>query len=390
MTTEVEFQWTNLPDHIIVHIFSYLNFNQRCKCAQVCKTWLTCFNQPLLWKKFTFYFIKSEDKQYLNLATLHGHHMKHVSIILDQHEKENREKACEVINIFSSIEDQKVSSLSLKFVGENPLFYAGLEFIDTLKIFFAANHQNGKTGYLTEVDLSGLWIDLNEEVLDILATNHKNLQKLNIQNRSLISKISPACLVRVLHQCVQLSELSLFYVTLSDEVLETFAEEGRSSPLKYLSIKCRRQEKFVKILSDNLWKNLHKNSPNLKVTMIFDHNCLLEKVSSILSPSLPVSELLLETFTMLFDEINLAASYYRNTLERLVVQTRPSRELEEALINVTTKCHKLKSLIVYCVLSEETVDKIHALCPRLKEERNYILKTVMDPEPWIVGVEEGD
>ncbi|KAK6169783.1 hypothetical protein SNE40_020770 [Patella caerulea] len=387
MASFTDEMWINLPEHIVVHIFSYLPFYQRCKCAQVCRSWLECFNQPFLWKTFTFQFYTELDKRYLNLLKQHGHHMRAVKIILDQHEKVNRENACQVLEILTKTENQKVSSLTVEFNGENPLFYGGLEFIQSLKTFFNSDATNA--GLLTTVDLGGLWIDLTQELLDVLSSNHPNLRILNIQNRSLICKIHPDCLVRLVGRCTNLTHLSLFYCSLSDEVLEALSDESRK-PIQHLSIKCRRQEKYVKTLSPDAWTGLVKKSPNLKVTLIFDHNCLLQKVSSILCPEIPVSELRLETFTMLFDEINMAASYYKHTLERLVLQTRGSKELEEALINIATRCQKLRSLLVYCVLSKDVVENILNLCPTLKENNNYILKWTKDPEPWIVGVEAGD
>ncbi|KAK6169782.1 hypothetical protein SNE40_020769 [Patella caerulea] len=322
-------------------------------------------------------FYTKTDDQYLNLLKQHGHHVKAVKIILDQHEKENRENACQVLEILSKTENPKISSLTIEFDGENPLFYSGLEFIQSLKTFFNSDATNA--GLLTTVDLGGLWIDLTQELLDVLSGNHPNLQILNIQNRSLICKIHPDCLVRLVGRCTNLTHLSLFYCSLSDEVLEALSDEARK-PIQHLSIKCRRQENYIKVISPESWKSLVRKSPNLKVTMNFDHDCFQEKVSAILNPVIPVYDLRLETMAPVHESINMAANSFTGSLEHLVLRTISSRELEEALIILVTRCRKLKSLNVHCGISDDIIEQILSLCPALKENGEYVLKSTIQLE----------
>jgi hypothetical protein len=77
-------------------------------------------------------------------------------------------------------------------------------------------------------------------------------------------------------------------------------------------------------------------------------------------------------------------------LENLVLQTRNSEELERALIHMATSCPKLTSLLVYCVLPESVIQQILELRPALKQSGNYILKSVLEEGPWVVGVETDD
>ncbi|XP_050391195.2 F-box/LRR-repeat protein 8 isoform X2 [Patella vulgata] len=319
-------------------------------------------------------FYTKADERYLNLLKQHGHHIRAVKIILDQHEKVNRENACQVLEILSKTENQKVSSLTVEFNGENPLFYGGLEFIQSLKTFFNSDATNA--GLLTTVDLGGLWVDLTQELLDVLSSNHPNLQTLNIQNRSLICKIHPDCLVRLVGRCTNLTHLRLFYCSLSDEVLQALSDESRK-PIQHLSIKCRRQENYIKIISPESWKSLVQKSPNLKVTMIFDHDCFQEKVSAILNPVIPVYDLRLETMAPVHDSINMAANSFAGSLEHVILRTRSSRELEEALINLVTTCRKLTSLDVYCAVTDDIIEQILSLCPTLKENGKYVLKSTI-------------
>jgi hypothetical protein len=97
----------------------------------------------------------------------------------------------------------------------------------------------------------------------------------------------------------------------------------------------------------------------------------------------------LETFTILIEEIRNVASFYCDTLETLVIQTRNSQELGAALLNVAHTCKLLKCLKVYCILDKEVVDGILKELPQLKENGNYILKSEMESEPWMIPTRQG-
>ncbi|GFS05845.1 F-box/LRR-repeat protein 8 [Elysia marginata] len=181
----------------------------------------------------------------------------------------------------------------------------------------------------------------------------------------------------------------MYHASLSNEVLHTFAQPNRE-PLQRLGIVCRRQEKYGEDLIPSAWSDLLKKSPGLKVELGFDHTCPLHRVSEIMKPEIPVQELHLVTFSRIYPEVQQAARFYKETLVKLVVQTRPSRELEEALLDVAQNCHLLQTLYVFCIVRKEIVDQILELCPVMKKNKTYILKSEMQPEPWTVGQEEGD
>jgi len=107
-----------------------------------------------------------------------------------------------------------------------------------------------------------------------------------------------------------------------------------------------------------------------------------------MKPEIPVHVLRLQTFTSLECEIRFACSYYRNTLEKLVanpVCSRSSQELDEVLVELSASCSKLRSLHVFCQLSQATVETILAQHPDMMRKNTYTLKYVETPHPWIAG-----
>jgi hypothetical protein len=107
-----------------------------------------------------------------------------------------------------------------------------------------------------------------------------------------------------------------------------------------------------------------------------------------MKPEIPVVVLRLETFTDLGQEIVRACNYYKNTLEKVVVEcpkSQTSEELDRAVVQLSKECKRLRSLHVFCVLRQDTVEQILAEHPGMREEGTYTLKYVAEPHPWIAG-----
>ena len=377
--------WSCLPDHIVLFILKHLPLGDQYNAASVCETWNRCFTSPLMWRKFKFQFIKASDARFMKCVDKYGQHLKVVNIEVDQGDTVNRESACYVINKLSQLKRRKLTDLQIKFVGENPLFYAGVEFITALKELFGPI-KNGciLENQLTSVNLNGLPVSFDDTLLNELSENHRFVETLHIQNLSLICKVTPVCLLRFVQRCRRVRELSVFKCSLSEDVVLALIEADRK-PLQKLSIFCRREEKYNSDISTEIWKVVAEKLPDLRVTLRFDHTCPLSKVAVVMDPHIRVDTLRLETFTYIYDEVNLAASYYRDTLEKVILQTRNSAELNKALINLAQSCLKLKSLHVFCVLEKETIEKILALHPDMRESGTYTLKSVLEGHPWTAG-----
>ncbi|BFZ13259.1 hypothetical protein BsWGS_16298 [Bradybaena similaris] len=381
--------WANLPDPILTEVFSYLSVKERCRVGATCKHWLQCLGTPQLWRTFNCGFYLPAHGKLLRCVEQYGHFISRLTIFLNQKEAENRKNAIAVLEHLSSLENIHLSYLSIVFKGENPLFYGGHEFMVALEKLFTKIGLKKEKSKLKHLNLSGLQANLNDDFIDKISANCPNLEYLNILNKILVCSVSPYCIMNLVLKCKRLQVLHLYHASLSDDVLKALAEADRK-PFKRFGIVCRRHEKYGDDLSSEAWSNLISANPDLKVELGFDHTCPLHRIAEIMKPEIPVQELHLATFTRIYPEINTAVSYYEHVLEKLVVQTRPSRELQESLLDAAGRCKKLKALYVYCVLDKDVVDRILELCPLMRESRNYILKWTMDPEPWTVGKEEGD
>jgi len=107
-----------------------------------------------------------------------------------------------------------------------------------------------------------------------------------------------------------------------------------------------------------------------------------------MKPEIPVHVLRLQTFSSLEYEIRLAFAYYQKTLEKLVancVRCRSSHELDEVLVELSTRCSKLRSLHIFCQLNQATVETILAQHPDMMRNNTYTLKYKETPHPWIAG-----
>ena len=293
----------------------------------------------------------------------------------------------QALNSLAKNRERKLTSLTIRFTGQNPFFYNGMEFVVELKLLFSClGDYTHPFSQLTHVDLSGLDIAFDDALFDILSENHPGLQYLNIQNKSLVCKVTPNCTHRLVSRCRKLKDLRVFHLSLTDDVLTEVAEQEEPC-LQHLSILYRRETKYTVDLSSEAWSRLVKKIPGLQVTLGFDHTCPLHRICEVMKPEIPVMVLQLETFTRIYEEVNHATTCYHKTLQKVVLHTRNSEELGRALVRMAENCKRLHSLIVYCVLNESIIDQILELRPEIRRQGSYILKSRMEEGPWVVGVE---
>ena len=373
-----------------MHVLSYLPMKDRYNASLVCRAWSEAFEAPILWQHVTFWFFLPSHGKTISGVDRHGKYFKSVRVGCNQSLEENRQHACAVLEKFANINKRKLVSLKIDFTGENPLFYSGREFLNSLSILFGppAMDLEPPTS-LMHVDLSGLSVAFDDHVIDLLSLNNKELRSLNIQNNIIVCKVTAECILRLVQRCRKLRDLRVFHCSFSDDILKALAEDDREN-IQSISLICRREEKYGTDLTSEAWSALTTKIPSFRVTLGFDHTCPFNLIRIIMKPEIPVKTLRLETFTRIYEEVNMAAEYYKTTLQKLVLQTRNSVALEDALLNLSKKCLLLRSLLVYCVVRQETIDEIFRLHPDMRERGTYILKSEVEPEPWVVGVEEGD
>ena len=261
---------------------------------------------------------------------------------------------------------------------------------DTSSIYFDENYFSPtriKEGQLREVDLSGLKVGFDDRVVSLLARYHDKLEKLNIQNRIIVVKVTSECVFDVIKRCRKLRELHCNVWHIHEEALNCLMEDDRA-PLEHLSLFGSRFEKYCKPLEGGVWGKVAKKLPSLRVSLCFDHHCPQHRIHEVMQPDVPVSVLYLETQTPLLDELQVVGNFYGKTLEKLVVRAIPPRigpTIDGSLLVVAENCRLLSALHVFCVLQTETVERILELHPQLEKSGAFTLKDKKEPHPWVAG-----
>lgn len=339
--------WAALPPLAVTEILSYLTWTDRLHAAQACWPWYRCSLSATLWRRFTFSF-RGHCWDPSALMSRHGDKMRDVTICVDQRDETNRRSACSFI---SGLSDPKLTltGFAIAFTGDNPLLYAGLDFIRALSDFFQ------RATSLERVDLSRLDLNIDDHLLTTLYTNNRSLKSVNINNKSIPTLVSSECVKKMIVSCEGLQELSLRHASISEECLEALLEP-ESRTVKSLVIKCTRQEKFTKDVGSETWARLRSRHPGLRVTFYFDHTCLLGKISHILKPEINVNGLHFITYTRLHEELAQAVHHYAGTLETLVLSVQSSAELNSELLHAASVCKMLKTVRILCPVSTEVVE----------------------------------
>lgn len=377
-------KWENLPDHVILLIFSMLDVGDRYSASLSCQHWAEVFDKAVLWRHFSFNFHSRADAKQLKCLEKHGGHLKSVFVFVDPQGPFNCENLCRVITGLARHEERKLERIGIYFTTENPLFFQGNDILSSVaELFGPPNPKIILTGTLVDVDLSGLNISYTDILFNLLSSNHPNLEVLNIQNTSLSCQVSAVALFNLVEKCRKLRRLSCFYSSMCDKLMEAFTEKDRS-PLEVLSFSCQREDKFHKHVSIESWDKITKALPKLRVIVNFDHTIERLLIHSILHHQIPLVELSLRTMSELHREVALVDSYFSQSLEKLTITTKGSKALEEALLNLVEHAVHLKALHCHCGLQEDVIEKIKAMKPNLLD---CTLHTEEDVEGIVIGRE---
>ncbi|CAN8001810.1 unnamed protein product [Ixodes pacificus] len=374
----------NLPECIIVNILLHLPLSDRFHAALSCKQWYAAFTTRACWKHFHFSFYSRKDARLLQCIDRFGSHLSRATIQLNQFQNVNRTNAVQALSLLAKSPEARLSHLKISCTGENPLFYAGKEFVSALEGLFGRPNSR-----LVHVDLSGFPMMIDCCTVDVLSQNNPLLEHLNIQNNNLVCLVLPGCIVRLAQRCRQLRELHIHMCSFSREAMLCFLEANRVN-LEHLSLKCRSGEAYTNSpqtdndqLGSELWWKVRSMLPKLGVTLHFDQTCPLVVIPVIMKPEVPCKVLRLETFTIIHDMVLQAAETYSETLEKLILQAPPSVELENALLKLSTRCRKLKALHVFCPLTAGTIHAILEEHPLMKKSGLFTLRSERGTDgPW--------
>lgn len=435
-TNEIEACPINdLPELILIEIFSYFTIDERANLEETCKLWFDILRtSPRLaftsivklhalveeeinptqaklgrvltrWTRRTINQTKTVKpidprpygyiQQYLKRFRSS---ILNLQIDIEQHDASCRYVLCQILNLFSPEQCQQnrsIQSFCLRFIGHNPLLMKSQDIIQALRGFFQYDASKSRSQSLISCDLSGLTISLDDDTVLLLAKHNPYLRRLNLQDQSLVCILTPFCILQLIDMLKELEDLSVDMVSLCDEFLlilngndETNDEQEfvyGTAPLKHLGIRIRREEKFSDEIDRSLWQKFHRKYPNLKMTLNFGLTTPLNRIRAYMSPDLqlPVQTLIINTPIPLVDELCLAANSFGSTLENVHIRTSDqwaamtrTPAFNQAVVYLAYKCFYLRSLYVDVALQKETIEQIYELHPVLREPgKSKLLET---------------
>lgn len=82
-----DFNWTRLPQELLLHVFQYLPLLDRAFASQVCRGWNQAFHMPELWRCFEFelnqpassYLKATHPDLIKQIIKRHSNHLQYVS-----------------------------------------------------------------------------------------------------------------------------------------------------------------------------------------------------------------------------------------------------------------------------------------------------------------------
>ncbi|XP_070616618.1 F-box/LRR-repeat protein 8-like [Erythrolamprus reginae] len=365
--------WSYIPEEILSHIFCYLSLQDRHVVLRVCKKWAAAVLAPCVWSYIEVRCVSEDDKAALQNLHQFLPHIRHLKVAFDQSDEGIRQNICRILDLLAQ-QNHKLQALCIECAGENPYFYSGQDILQSIGSICQSRNRTD----LQHLDFRAMPFTLDDGLVQLVASSSPNLHTLYLNNRTLVCNVTPEMIIELLKSCPKLSTLGVYYASLSEEVFKELVTLSRPN-LRCLDIFCERMDKYIPVISEELWALVREKYPRLYVQLELDHTVPQWKILRILKPNIPVTELQLNTFAYMVYQIRFATANYSRTLEKLVLRTTSSEELDASLIDLARKCACLKEVHCFCLVSHAVVEAFLSSCPRLK---SYTLKTSKEHNPW--------
>ncbi|XP_053127283.1 F-box/LRR-repeat protein 8-like isoform X2 [Hemicordylus capensis] len=359
MSTPTQDFWNYIPEELLVHIFSYLPFEDRHTAFSVCKRWAAALCIGSVWSSTEISCNPREMSQPCLLQSLHLflRHIKHLKILLDQTRQLYRRNVTRILDMLTW-QNQNVQALSIVCSENKPFFYSCP---DIMQSFRKICGNTGKID-LQYIDFRKTPFTLDNGLVRRIATSNPNLHTLLINNhppRLII--LRPKTIAEVLRVCPKLSALGVHHATLSEGVFRELLKPSRG-PFRFLDIFCEGVERYI---PEGVWSALTEKHPQLRVGLEFGPLVPTWKMSRILLPNIPVATLRFNCRTYMVQLIRFVTANYSRTLERLIFYSAASGELNDSLIELAKRCVHLKEIHCSCAVSQAVIDAFLLYCPGL-------------------------
>ncbi|KAI3373659.1 hypothetical protein L3Q82_022265, partial [Scortum barcoo] len=385
--------WESLPDVCLRHVFEFLSDRDRRSADLVCHHWHNVMHSPSLWRYRFFHFSgrlsKYRQSEYCSAvayAQSKGVYLQQLEVNVYPPRRSLAARRLEqaISGLLSELIRVKAPLQSFSLVRlelDRSSWSTGLRnaIVSGLLLFLRRGSSK-----LTSVCLNGMRNCLNHgmELLSALSlSERRHSPQCYISSLDLRGFFSGTVQVylnpsfhRDLHRLQGLTDLSLNYSCLSDELLaalqhrqlESMRYSGRDrNTLQRFSLQCSLNEPHQQLVCGSSWATLASNCPDLQVKLAVDQVINTNWLEKILLPEIPLIEYSMTAFYAPDEEwsvkpvLSVMLPRYRRSLQYLTLDlSNCSESVDEELLELVKACEHLEQLRVWAFLDIRTVERL--------------------------------
>ncbi|XP_014665422.1 PREDICTED: F-box only protein 39-like [Priapulus caudatus] len=375
----MEASWEQVPNIVLVQVFSRLSDSDRLSASLVCQKWRQIFRYPSLWRTRCFDISRGhtgEDARAIAFARSLGPCLKQLYVILNHPTYIGCRRA-----------QKTMTSLLSRLYGKAQLAEFVMPHLEMDRFWkydsvrdrlfrSLARFLRGQRR-LRAFDMSGASVMPSEGYL-LLAAVAKNsgatVRDLNIEEyfRPRHPVFLSETFNELMGQFSNLHKLSISYNCMSDELLASLASTcaGR---LSHVTVRCYKTEPHHQKIYGQQWKNLCRVCPKLKVKYCLERIRAYSEIKLMLVPEIPLYHLQIwagyessQIDWRVCDTIDYITTNFCDTLEHVSLEYDESTEfIDDRLLALVSRCRHLEHMDVNAVLQLATVDTL------LNQQKEY-------------------
>ncbi|XP_044078771.1 F-box only protein 39-like isoform X2 [Siniperca chuatsi] len=385
--------WGSLPDVCLRHVFGFLPDRDRRGADLVCHHWHKVMRSPSLWRSRFFHFSgrlsKFRQSEYCSAvayARCLGVYLERLevcvcpprrSLVAQRLEQAISGLLFELTRVKAPLRSLSLVRLELDRTSWTLRLRNSL--VNCLIRFLHRGSSN-----LTSVCLNGMRNNMNQglELLSALSHSQRRFHPLcSISSLDLKGFFSSDVHVHlnsdmphILRHLQGLTDLSLSYSCLSDELLSALQHRQRGSrrnssrdgnSLQTFSLHCTLNEPHRQLVCGGSWTTLASSCPGLKVKFTVDQVINTNWLARILLPEIPLTEYTMTAFYSPDEDWSVKPllcdmlPWYRRSLQYLTLDlSNCSESLDEELLELVKACERLEQLRVWAFLEIRTVERL--------------------------------